>query len=523
MAISMELKLFGPGMTSLHKAGLAGLFMTLRSFEENNRKIDGLSWELLSDRIRLCWQKEKPHEAFNELVRESFKIDKDGFFRFPGLETSLLPTPEQKHLLYDALLNSFLQFGPHRKTKDKRILSYQINDKQIWIKDFAPINNFRHQDASKDFLNSHGFKKEIDIAGWLYPGGGQRHVVHNNSQLTESLEMALCLLFAPVGCIYFQIRSKVKGRKTRGAVLLPTVGDLEEYAEIRQAVASQGVIELTASGSSDAALRFLVLLKSQNLAQSIKREINSDIECRLITFGIVDWNEKQKSRTMTRSVFCGGMKGLNNYFYAHEIFKNRWQIVKAKTSRTGTTMEPERYFVATYTVREIIAENIATGKPWFDNFSTYFANKELRKQILYERKELNEMVNKADYEHGMERLFISTCHEAWRRQLGRLGERARRENALFSTLVNREAEKLRMSFARCRNAKDLRETVVDFWARSGPVKTLQESWHDILPLFDENSWRTAKDLALLALASYKPENRDEEEALSAIQINETEE
>jgi len=93
---------------------------------------------------------------------------------------------------------------------------------------------------------------------------------------------------------------------------------------------------------------------------------------------------------MTRSVLASGMKGLNNYFYAHEIFKNRWQIVKAKTSRTGTTLEPERYFVATYTVREIIAENIATGKPWFNNFSTYFANKELRKQILYERKELNE-------------------------------------------------------------------------------------------------------------------------------------
>jgi len=36
-----------------------------------------------------------------------------------------------------------------------------------------------------------------------------------------------------------------------------------------------------------------MLLKSQNLAQSIKREVNYDIECRLITFGIVDWNEKQ--------------------------------------------------------------------------------------------------------------------------------------------------------------------------------------------------------------------------------------
>ena len=91
MAISVELKLFGPGMTSLHKAGLAGLFMTLRSFEESNRKIDGLSWELLPDKVRLCWQKEKPHEAFNELVQESFKSDKDGFCHFPGLEINHSP------------------------------------------------------------------------------------------------------------------------------------------------------------------------------------------------------------------------------------------------------------------------------------------------------------------------------------------------------------------------------------------------------------------------------------------------
>jgi CRISPR-associated protein Cas8a1/Csx13 len=133
------------------------------------------------------------------------------------------------------------------------------------------------------------------------------------------------------------------------------------------------------------------------------------------------------------------------------------------------------------------------------------------------------MVCKASYEHEMERLFIAACHEAWRRQLGKLGERARRENILFSTIVGRESEKLRMSFSRCRNARDLRETVVDFWARSGSVKTLKESWSEILPMFDEHNWRTAKDLALLALASYKPANSEEEAALDTIQNSETEE
>lgn len=225
---------------------------------------------------------------------------------------------------------------------------------------------------------------------------------------------------------------------------------------------------------------------------------------------------------MTRSIVAGEIKGLNNYFYANAIFKNRWQMVKAKEDKKGNVVEPERYFVSARTAREIIAENIAAGKPWFADFAKYFSDKEIRKQLLYERKELNEMVQKAEYENERERLFVGACHDAWRRRLGKLGERARREKGDFTSLANRESERLRMSVSRCRNAKDLRETVVDFWARSGPIKALQENWHDILPLFDEKNWRLAKDLALLALASYQSESQEEEAALSAVQINEPE-
>jgi len=42
MTLDMELKLNAPGLTSLHKAGLAGLYMTLRAFEKRNETIEGL-------------------------------------------------------------------------------------------------------------------------------------------------------------------------------------------------------------------------------------------------------------------------------------------------------------------------------------------------------------------------------------------------------------------------------------------------------------------------------------------------
>src|SRR5262245_36701664 len=215
VAMKMTIKLNAPGMTSLHKAGLAGLYLTLQAFDETGQRIKGLGWELEPMQITLDWQEEKPQEAFAALVAKSFWLD-DGFIRLTGLEASKSPTPDQKHHLYTALLNSFLQFGPHRPTGNKRTLTYEIDDRPHRIKDFAPVKEFPHQFAADDFIDGEGhFKESVEAVGWLYPGGGQRHFLYKNTKLNEPTEQALALLFAPVGVIYYAIRSRAKGRKAR--------------------------------------------------------------------------------------------------------------------------------------------------------------------------------------------------------------------------------------------------------------------------------------------------------------------
>jgi CRISPR-associated protein Cas8a1/Csx13 len=72
---------------------------------------------------------------------------------------------------------------------------------------------------------------------------------------------------------------------------------------------------------------------------------------------------------------------------------------------------------------------------------------------------------------------------------------------------------MRIGFARCKNAAMLRQTLTDFWARAGALPDLQEAWPDVLPLL-HGRWREARDLALLALASYKPQSREETKALA---------
>jgi CRISPR-associated protein Cas8a1/Csx13 len=519
--MEMTLKLNAPGMTSLHKAGLAGLFMTLRAFDETKQKIKGLEWKLGPTQVMLTWQDDELRDAFEDLINNSFFLD-DGFIRLKGLEISKPPTVDQKHLLHTALLNSFLQFGPHRPTGSKITLTYEVDDRKFWIKDFAPIKKFRHQFAVSDFVNDDGhFKELIEAAGWLYPGGGQRHVVHSDTKLNEPTKLALALLFAPIGVLYYAIRSRAKGRKARLAMLVPEVKDLGLYAEIRQAFARQGAFELTASSASDAALRMLTTIEANRTSNAFAQFVDGSFVCRVITFGIVSWNEKQKSRTYTRSIFSGHLPGFQNYQKAAAIFKNRWQLVSAKYDRKGNQTEPERYFVTTFSAREFIADNIALGNDWYHALANYLSNKEVREQLQFERKELYEMVETASYGDESERLFIHVCHESWRRRLGKLGQRATSENANFSGLVKKESEKLRTSLARCKNSETLRQTVVDFWSRAGANELLRgEGLARLLPLFAEDNWKKARDLALLALISYQPQNKEEEVALVATATDE---
>lgn len=516
-ALDMTIKLAAPGMTSLHKAGLAGLYMTLRTFDERKEKIEGLEWQLDNKHVALRWTPETIKASFERLIAKSFWLDDEGFIRLAGLEPATTPTHGERHHLYTALLNSFLQFGPHRPTGSKRALSYEVDERVHWIKEFAPITKFRHQEAVKDFVEGQGsFKDSIEAAGWLYPGGGQRHVAHADTKLNEPLELALPLLFAPVGVIYYTLKSRVKGRKARLAMLIPEVQDLQLYADMRRVIAAQGILEMAASGASDAALRFVSAIEANRTSNEFAELSDGSFLCRVVTFGIVSWNEKQKSRTYTRTVVSGELPGLGNYRIAAALFKNRWQMVKEKRDRRGNVTEPERYFVTTYSAREFIADNIAQGRAWYHDLATYMNVKEAREQLLYERKEIHEMIEHAVFDNENERTFIRVCHESWRRRLGKLGDRARRENTSFSSLVKKDAEKLRTALARSKNADTLRETVVDFWARGGANPHLQgDGLIKLLPLFDEKNWRKSRDLALLALISYQPQSPEEEVALTA--------
>ncbi len=510
--MEIKLDLYGAGMTSLHRVGLAGLFLTLKALEKKGVDIDGLKWELERERVLLKFTDAKPKPALEKLLKASFQIDKDGFFEFPALEEIRPLSKAKKIILYEALMNTFLQHGRNRKLDEKRNLIVDVGDSILRIEDFGPLKEYQHQKAADEFFAKNGnLKNEISIKGWLYPGGAVKHIgFSNRTKLTEPFDLAMCLLYTPVGAFYYRIKSTARGRKTRMAVVIPEISDLEEYAEIREIYAGEEVSDLFVSSPSDAGLKFLIAAES--IIKSLQHGLLDQGGCIVISFGIVSWNEKQKTRTSYLNLDPGKKINLKDYRYARTHLRNRWIVIEK--NEKGKESKTEEVFIVTSVAREIIADNCANNRKWYEGFCQAFANPDLRKRLSFrnERRGLYNMLEKASLGKA-EKVFVETCQEAWRRRLGQLGERAKKENISFNDLASREMERLRTSLNRGKNKTALRETVVDFWARAGSLETLQGGWMEVMGLFEEKDWKKARDLALLAIISYQPSDKREENAL----------
>lgn len=498
----MVINLFGPGMTALHKAGLAGLWMTLKTLEKNNVQLNSGSWALTNTSVTLKWSGD-PKTFFSSLFNESFKIDKNGLFHFPALGD---PLNHSQHAvtLQEAILGTFLQHGLTRKSDPSQGPSGNLSiqrDNSTEIINYHKVNSYAHQKA--DNFKSDG---ENSIVGWLYPGGVVRHTGHSNTALEEPPERALALRFAPIGAIYFEVRARGGGVRPRYAIVLPEITDLGQYKLARETFLNYGTEKMFAAGSTDAAFRVLAELQANNLLQNISSTL-----CRVFSFGIIPWSKQQKTRVEVITVRADSQDVLKTYRLCQQFFRAEYRANK-------------KYWDVPQ-MPELVAANLCAGKKWWEGFSDFVADVDRRKHVLYQEKGglANMVENLQALPNGAERTFVMACHEAWRRRMGKLGEKARREGSSFEAQVGREFEKLRVSLSRCKNASALRETVTDFWARAGGgIKDLQEGWRDILPLLEERNWKKTRDLALLALASYKPQSKEEQDAFEKSESEEEE-
>ena len=477
----------------------------------------GLSWELEDTEIRLSWPAdvEKRQEAFDSLFAESYRTDDNGFAWLRPFG-SPMGNPQHAKFLNDALLGTFLQHTQHRscdaanKPTGKIVVEAEGEDGLHLT--FRKISSYAHIDPSK---RKYDPEKGIEVKGWLFPGAAERHFATSGTAFQEPAGRALALLFAPIGVFYFQIRAvTARGSKNRHALIVPQITNLKSYAQARKQFVRYPVQDFRAAGAAEAAYRTLVELHAAGLLEDVR-----SATCRAISMGNQAWNKQQKVRVHLMTVEGVSQESLRIFSFCMQVFQPKLVRPDSGTPFWTVPLTPA-----------LVAENLSGRRSWWEGFAQLLADSSRRDRVLgYARSRskgpvlqmhegekggLVQMVKDTTvFPEGPERTFVLACHEAWRRRMGRLSEKTRRQGSSFRDQVQREFEKIRVLFSRCKNAPTFRAAVVDFWTRAGgPIEPLQEGWGEVLSLLDDRNWRKGRDLALLALASYKPRTDEEQEA-----------
>ncbi len=502
---SLTLGLFEPGMTPLHRAGVAGLHMTLQGLKERGRWFDGATWAPELTRVRL--RVEGGWKPFMEwLFAEAFKIDEQGLIRFGAHEGQPMGDLERIHLT-GALYRTFLQHPQQNRipagTKNREV-SLSLDGKGV-VATYKPFSRpYAHATAAGEFHTTSAkgkpkvfqpilavdrrgrLKGPCQIKGWLYPGAAERHSGLPGTEFEETPERLIALLFAPVACLYYQVTQRMGDGRLQWstAIVAPDVTDIPSFSRSYHHYLQCRVRSLYAAGVGDAGLSALVALKGERDVSALGvRGVH------VLTMGNAQWNPKQQVKIAVLRINSLSEPALDLFSLAWGAFKNQVHV-----------KDDGRFIVFPSVCRGLVADNVAVGKDWFHGFSRLMGSGKLARTTRSERKGLRMMTEQVDWPMERDALFVQAVHTAIRNRYGAMASRSQAKGEVPQ--FEREFEKIRTSLMRAKNAQTLRAELADLFARGGINKALQSHWKEILPIYTGTDWQRARDLALLGLASY---------------------
>ena len=155
------------------------------------------------------------------------------------------------------------------------------------------------------------------------------------------------------------------------------------------------------------------------------------------------------------------------------------------------------------------------NKYWFSGFTSLMnsndtaTGKPMRDKINYERNGLNKMVKdeKLDWKLDGARSLVLAVQEALKCCYGKANsDKGLSESAKKNRLEN-EYERWRIAFSGAKTPEQFRYSLSDMFSRAKSVPELKSEWEKIMNLL-LTYWQSARDLALIGLASYKGKETD---------------
>lgn len=503
------MSLLAPGMSAIHRAGLGGLACTLHAMRQQLGE-QCLPFEISRQTVTLRFEKpEHVGKYLERLFGFAFGIRGDGLISLPG-QYDVEPPAAVLADLQAGLTLTFLQHGKARGLeKQPTIASYdpEGDGSPGVVVQYRKCAWFKHQKAWQCLVDKDHCLKDIPIAieGPISPGTVVRHVAFTaDTSAEDPPQRILPLYFALVGCIALPVNRGV------AALLVPEVEDLEAFLYDRPAMTPTTAGECQIASAADAALQTQIRLRA-------RRQIEGSAipGCYAMTFMPTAWASQQKSRVAALHVLPGEDRVLDRFARALALLPNR--IVTrtvVETSGRGNSkrsVERKESFRADSVVRPLIAQNLATGHRWYTDFAKLMyklnpaTDKPYRNQLWFERKGLHDMIddNRMWDDEG-EALVVRAVHEAIRQTLGRIREETDGPGPLSQATKNRWErfrEKLRLDLVGAKTQAHVRFALTDLFSRGGSNAVLRDHWSKVLPVI-QRDWALARDLGLLALASY---------------------
>jgi CRISPR-associated protein Cas8a1/Csx13 len=378
--------------------------------------------------------------------------------------------------------------------------------------------------ADKKFFTSKGglSRKTISLSSWVMPGIAPRF--GDEEAWSGPAKLGLLLILAPIACLF----QHLKGKGDNWIFVVPDVADIAEFDEARPALGLDPThVDIASLG--DAGLRF----SAEYATRAIRRE--SPVGCLVVAMGKVEYYGHQRVRKGVLEV-SPKLESVRRFTYVQHALPNRPVPIKSGTAsdalgEDGDAAEGElardgkrpNVFYVTPAGRGRIADNLIAGRPWYADLFTplawdleglererkrnpgisherlWFRNLSCQKELLMELIQEKEMWNGEN-----DRLFVEAFWDTLRSLYAQEADAARRGGSRTAQKrIEHFDEDVFRRLMRSKTRDLLRETLVELFAKAGRQKTVRENPAAVWNLIDHpHAWKRARDLALLALATY---------------------
>ena len=113
------------------------------------------------------------------------------------------------------------------------------------------------------------------------------------------------------------------------------------------------------------------------------------------------------------------------------------------------------------------------------------------------------MIENVEWNDSGEKAIVLAVHQAIKQRLGQIAGENKGKQGVMKNRMQGEFDKWRLAFSGSKTPDRFRKSICDLFGRAGINPVLKEHWAAILPwLSSTTKWQLARDLSLLALASY---------------------